>query len=316
MLITVWFALRGALTQISARDVLLVERWRRRLRVRENEPASQMLAVESSLARRLKENRKHLKEERKRRSCSMMHSWRQGHLPNENEPASQMLAVESLPQRKHKAPQRRKKEAKTLDDAQPETGAPAKRARKVLNKKEREDLSDYLKSVDDDVLQLLGDIVTHHRCKFVELYFECKKGVDSFLHFQLQWHHHCSAFLLSRKYPLATIKLNKAAEALVAGLRNQWLKFCGNNGLCESESNKVMIPISSAVYELLLERTEQFQRSLSPAASKSITASGSGKPVNLVDGDDVYFRFGGAALCDMLHQHCKPIHRKIPFLKR
>ena len=62
-----------------------------------------------------------------------------------------------------------------------------------------------------------------------------------------------------------------------------------------------MIPISSAVYELLLERTEEFQRNLSPAASAT------GRPVNSVDGDDVYFCFGGAALCDMLHQHYKQI---------
>ena len=59
--------------------------------------------------------------------------------------------------------------------------------------------------------------------------------------------------------------------------------------------------MSSAVYELLLERAEDFQKSLKP------TGSASGRPADSVDGDDVYFRFCGAALCDMLHQRYKQI---------
>ena len=221
---------------------------------------------------------------------------------------------------------RRKKIAsKDLSTTEP---AP-KRARKMLNKKERKDLGDYLKSVDDDVLmfavrsklleqpfldttndsiealfenkELLSDILNHHHCRFVELFLECQKGVDSFLHFQLQWHQHCSAFLLSKSYPLAAIHLDKTAESSVAPLRTRWLDFCESNGLSELESNKVMIPMSSAVYELLLERAEDFQKSLKP------TGSASGRPADSVDGDDVYFRFCGAAFCDMLHQRYKQI---------
>ena len=99
--------------------------------------------------------------------------------------------IRQKPERKQKAPQRRQKEAKTLDNPQP-TEPPSKRVRKVLNKKEREDLSNYLEPVEEDVLiftarsklseqifpdstkvfievlfkneQLLQDIVIHHRC--------------------------------------------------------------------------------------------------------------------------------------------------------
>ena len=120
--------------------------------------------------------------------------------------------------------QRKKKASKDLSTTEP---AP-KRACKTLNKKERKDLGDYLKSVDDDVLmfavhsklfeqpfpdttnnsievsfenkELLSDILNHHHCRFVELFLECQKGVDSFLRFQLQWHQHCSVFLLSKSY--------------------------------------------------------------------------------------------------------------------
>ena len=72
-----------------------------------------------------------------------------------------------------------------------------------------------------------------------------------------------------------------------------------------------MIPISPAVYELLLETAEDFQKSQKPPGSAS------GKPADSIDGDDVYFRFCGAALCDMLHQryehikHCQDAQRDI-----
>ena len=95
----------------------------------------------------------------------------------------------------------------------------AKRTRKMLNKKERESIFNYLDSVEDSVMmsavrnrlqeqsfpenlngvvKVLCDndhnlkyILAHHRKTFAELYLQCKKGVDPFLCFQLQWHQHC-----------------------------------------------------------------------------------------------------------------------------
>jgi len=231
------------------------------------------------------------------------------------------LPVKQVPENVDKPQkQKRKKAPKDLPSTEP---AP-KRTRKTLNKKEKKDLSEYLTSVDDDVLlfavrsklleqpfphttkdfievlfeneQLLRDILIHHRFWFVELFLECQKGVDSFLRFQLQWHRHCSAFLLNKSYSLAEIQLGKTAESSVANFRTQWMDFCEKHGISESEVTKVMIPISSAIYELLLERAEHFQRSQKP------TGSAAGRALDTADGDDVYFRFGGAALCDMLHQ--------------
>ena len=109
--------------------------------------------------------------------------------------------------------------------------------------------------------------------------------------------------MLGRSYPIALINLEKGAEASVASLRSQWLEFYESNGLFDLESKKVMIPITSAVYELMLERTECFQRNLNPDSSGASSAS----TCRSTDGNDVYFRFGGAALCDMLHQHYKVI---------
>ena len=160
-----------------------------------------------------------------------------------------------------KAPAKRaRKETKSAADAieeseeQLSSRPPTKRARKALNKKERLALCSFLNEVDVSILMsvvrdkldeqslsetlnkfvdevfknevLLKGILLHHRERFVELYSECQKGVDSFLRFQLQWHRHCSAFLLGKECLLSEINLDKSAESSVAMLREQWLDFC------------------------------------------------------------------------------------------
>ena len=117
-----------------------------------------------------------------------------------------------------------------------------------MNKKEKQGLCSFLNAVDISVLiyaaciklneqplpeslknfvdelfkneHLLPGILLHHRERFVELFAECQKGVDLFLHFQLQWHHHCSAFLLSKEYSLSKLNQEKSAETSVANLRS------------------------------------------------------------------------------------------------
>lgn len=209
-----------------------------------------------------------------------------------------------------------------------------KRACKALNKKERESLFEYLNNVDISVLsgvvqqklseqclsksfesfvdvlykneRLFQNILLHHRLRFSQLCMECKKGVDSFLRFQLQWHQHCSAFLLSRSYPLTAINLDESAQHSVAAVRIQWLDFCDNNGVPVPESNVVMMTISS---ELLLELAESFKNSLTTNSTHFKP------PSSASDGDDVYFCFGDAALCNMLHlryqqiKSCTDMHR-------
>ena len=236
------------------------------------------------------------------------------------------------------------KEAESIDDDLPPTKQPhkskdndqssasqhtTKRTRKALNKKERQSLCKFLNEVDASVLfdaarvklseqllpaglgefvdevfrnkQLIEIILVHHRERFVELFAECQKGTDSFLRFQLQWHQHCSAFLLAKEYCLSVINLDKSVETSVADLRKQWLDFCDIHHIAIDDSKKVMIPISSSVYELLLERSSDFQNKLDATGTMK-------ESVQLpTDGDDVYLRFGGAALCDMLHQHYKQI---------
>ena len=221
------------------------------------------------------------------------------------------------------------------EDQSEDPTAPKKRTRKVLSKKERENFVKCVNNVDTSVLttvvsnklreqsyfsenltklvdtlfadnhKLVEDILTNHRAHFGELYLKCKHEVDPYLKFQLQWQQYCSAFLLSRSYSLNSINLEKYAEESVAAVRMQWLDFCDRSGIPVPESNPVMITISSAVYELLLGHAESFQTSLNSNGECAGTTTQCSSVVT--DGEDVHLRFGGAAICEMLHLHYKQI---------
>jgi len=199
------------------------------------------------------------------------------------------------------------------------------RKSKVLNKKEREDLITFLESMDISLIKrevdvklneqvfsdalialvsklnsaeqpLLRIITTHRQC-FLGLYQECKKSTDSFLTFQLQWHQHCSAFLLSSQYPLSEINIKDPNAYDISEVRELWLSFCEENGTPVPESNPVMMTVSSAIYQFLLDHASNFQSAGFKKAS----------PTTVQEGDDVYYRFGGAAISDMLHARYEQI---------
>ena len=66
--------------------------------------------------------------------------------------------------------------------------------------------------------------------------------------------------------------------------------------------NAVMIAVQSAVYNYISSKTT----AAAPIVDKEISDS-SGDEV-MVEPDDVYYRFGGAAIAEMLHNRYKKIH--------
>ena len=145
--------------------------------------------------------------------------------------------------------------------------------------------------------QLLQEIIVHHQHCFGALYVSSKTEQDAFTHFQFEWYKHCSAFLLSEKHSLEDINYQELEEYPVTILRGKWLDFAKENGIPVPDCNQVMMTLSSAVYLFLLDHVARFQRRLI-------------EPENVVvatDYDDVYFRFGGATLCSMLHTLYKQI---------
>ena len=93
------------------------------------------------------------------------------------------------------------------------------------------------------------------------------------------------------------IDYQELAEHPVNTLRSTWLEFCKANGMPVPHCNKVMITVSSTVYHFLLEHVTRFQKQLVESGSVTIGT----------DEDGVYYRFGGAALCSMLHALYKEI---------
>ena len=141
----------------------------------------------------------------------------------------------------------------------------------------------------------MNEIIVFHRHYFAALYTYCKKGPDPFLQFQFQWYDHCSALLLSKQHSISEIGLEELSSAPIHIARGKWLSFCEASGVPVPESNPVMILVSSAIYDFLLEYSTNFQNTIHQAEAHSIPMT------TEPDTDDVYYCFGGAAICDMLH---------------
>ena len=148
------------------------------------------------------------------------------------------------------------------------------------------------------------EIARHHRETFVTLYGKCKLLKNSCMEFQRLWHAHCSAFLLEEKYKLADIDLKECDgdDSSLTAIRSSWLKFCKEHRTPVPASNPIMMTISSRAYFYLLNQVAMYQNELPMASDKS-----TGEPVGNDDGDDAYYRFGGAAICTMLKHRYKEI---------
>lgn len=147
--------------------------------------------------------------------------------------------------------------------------------------------------------EVLNDIIQYHRDTFSTLHSECKKEKNSQLQFQLKWHSYCSAFLLEEKHTLDAINLEEAIHPVLTNLREKWLQFCKGHSRPVPESNPAMMALSSAVYNSMLEHVSSFQ-----ACQSGATESSCG---SVTEEDGVYYRFGGGALCEMLHRRYKQI---------
>ena len=112
----------------------------------------------------------------------------------------------------------------------------------------------------------------------MDLYGEFNKvSKTSFVQFQIKWHKYCSAFLLRDALSLLDIEIEENNSA---------------NNTPLPESNCVMISNLSVVYSALLEHALNYH------CTSSIETESPFETV--IDDDNVYYRFGGAALCEML----------------
>ena len=94
--------------------------------------------------------------------------------------------------------------------------------------------------------------------------------------------------LMGELYSVMEIHLDQQLSKSVKVFRSKWLDFC--------KSSEFPVPVSNPV---------------------TITLSESETPIKSVslDGDDVYYRFGGAALCEMLYLQYEQI-KTPPFYRK
>ena len=181
---------------------------------------------------------------------------------------------------------------------------------------------------------LCQDLVKHHISVFIYLYNQCSAGKEKFLRFQLQWHIHCSIFLLPKDEDISSV-LPKEVAATVTGkgnassahpkarkvstkkkkqsctaseqitldserIRTQWLQFCDTPYPFDG-CKKLMMMFSSNVYNIMLQKINKDPVFIRKCPDIPIQYD--------QDPDDVYYRFGGASLSDMLHVRYNKIRR-------
>ena len=198
-----------------------------------------------------------------------------------------------------------------------------KRQTKAMNKKVRKTLQGSIRAIDSSILvgevvtalkeqcldssltefanalceanELLNRLIEYHRDIFARLHSDCKKEKNLQIRFQMQWYSHCSAFLLEEKYQLSTIDFEEDDHPELAKLRQDWLDFCKEHKAPVPASRPAMMALSTAIYNSLVEHVSSFQLSQSDAVD-------TGTSDEVIEEEGVYYRFGGGALCEMLHR--------------
>ena len=149
--------------------------------------------------------------------------------------------------------------------------------------------------------KLFKVLILHHQTTFLALYTtEPKKGQDKFMQFQIEWYNHCSIFLAPKSLNIKSIISDPSEETCSTKLL--WQNFCESSSLPLQHCHNVMIQLSSIIYDYLLRKVQTFTAMLMPSNSSS--------PVQVkIDDDDVYYRFGGSIIAEMLKVRYKGIKK-------
>ena len=241
----------------------------------------------------------------------------------------------STPKRK-KGPRKRTRSGKSLcgadqegryDDSASATATATVQPRttsktKMLNKKERAKLISNIKKCsvlkevktyfENHQSSVFEELVAHHEGvlkslinfnlqTFISLYEGNGTGKDKYISFQLEWHKHCSIFLLSKDLTIQYVISPPTYSMETA--RQEWLKFCDGLPSEHDEHKRFMILLSSTIYDILLREADKHLSSTTITSDSESTAS----CMHNRDTDDVYFRFGGATLASMLKHRYKDI---------
>ena len=161
-------------------------------------------------------------------------------------------------------------------------------------KRQLSTINDSLKNFCDSITPATLVFFTQHlKESFVSLYNECSTLKERYFQFQLKWHNYCSYFLVSNNRELTDLGLHPADPLAVnvVTVRAEWNKVCKSCSVGSDTAKTFLISFFSSVYNELLR---QCQVAINPPTPIPATST-----MN-EDSDDVYYRFGGGAIADML----------------
>ena len=192
--------------------------------------------------------------------------------------------------------------------------------RKTLNKLEELNVMDQVKTFSSETLSIVAIAEVEHwlplnasdnfkqlcaslpvcsvrfladglKKEFVRLYEECATVADKYLKFQLKWHQHCSYYLVDYNRELSLIGLHPddSIAVDVVAVRSQWQRVAMKYSLTRDDANNFLILFCSCVYDELLRTCHSAIDTTQPTTQAPSEGS-----------DDVYYRFGGAAISSML----------------
>ena len=151
------------------------------------------------------------------------------------------------------------------------------------------------------VSDLLPNLCTSLKDTYVTAYTSCGKGKDKYMSFQLEWYRRCS-FMLQDSTPDTTTGTPDFGSWW--SFRNDFLKQIPEHDSL-FHCNAVMIAVQSAVYNYLSSKATAAAPIID---NETLDSSGDKGDEVMVEPDDVYYRFGGAAIAEMLHNCYKSIH--------
>lgn len=161
------------------------------------------------------------------------------------------------------------------------------------------------------VTNLFAKICIILRDIYINTYSEFQKGKSKFLQFQLEWYKRCS-LLLQESIGSTTISPQQSCISEWIVFRSDCIKQLKDNNFFHS--NSVMIAVQSAVYNYLNSKVIQATPTVE-VESGTVIPNGRVSSGQECESEDVYFRFGGAALAEMLRIRYRTIHTS-PIEKR
>ena len=139
---------------------------------------------------------------------------------------------------------------------------------------------------------------------FILLYKKCQVGKDKYCRFQLEWLQECSVLLQDE----CSTCMSVSSSMEVNQLHPKWMQYCLDSKVDIAVSNPVMVTLCSALFDYLMLKIAKHRKAGCDYQDKTVPSD---------EEVDVYYRFGGAALCSMLQSRYDQLKTEdMPQLKR